>query len=368
VLRKLKPVVMKGMGLLEKGKEKVVGAGKRVATAVAGWLGVRKNFTVRPGEGHTLYFDNAGRLMMASETPVVFEHFLGALVIPEHKEAALQHDMARVRGDLRMVDAVLADETLPEQKKREALQHLLMNIAPVIAELMRQAGGALLKSEDPQYGGLYGGFGSAMRVRIVDGHPTHPGSKPSSSLTNANWESLKRRKTSRGGRDTYYVRAHLLNDRLGGPGDDWRNLSILSQRANVRDWYGTGSHEGAIESRLKGPLSHRGKAFIYIVTASYGRSPDAGLLAAIDDLIRHRMLPRSVRMPDSPMNLMYLQSYSLTELRRVEAVVSAEEFVPNAFVCTIKEIDPSDGTMVSRSDHNLDDRAIPNDIGGQYFV
>jgi hypothetical protein len=365
VLQKFKPLVMKGKELFEKGKEKVIGAGEKVARAVAGWLGIRKRFKVREGEQHTLYFNSSRQLMMASNGPVIFSNFVNSIIIPTQKQARLNPIMAAIAGQLRQLDAVIANTAMPEDQKQKQIHAILEIIGPEIAELIRETSGALLRSEAPRYGGLHGGFGSSMRVRIVGGIAVTTGSQP--SVTGGHWDNLKKRKTSMGAADTFFIRAHLLNDNLGGPGNNWHNLSVLSQQANNRDWYGSGSHETAVESRLKGPLSEAGKGFIYVVTANYSRSRNTTLINLINDLINHKNNPVTVSAPVLPSNLSYINSYSVAQLNNLRDIVTSEHFVPTGFVCTIREIDPSTGDEVSNSDHNIN-RPIPNDIEGDYFI
>jgi hypothetical protein len=374
VLGTLKSVVMRVKGAVERGKEAVVGAGRKVATTVSGWLGIRKTFTARKGEQHTLYFDSSARLMMASSTPVVFANFVRTIVIPQPKYQQLTPLVFSLHANLQELDRVLADAAMPQDQKERRVHALLDLIGPEVAELMRATGGALLRSEPPTYGALHAQFGSAMRVRIVDGRPVTTGSAATNAPPSSHWNSLKkRRETANPGASTFYVRAHLLNDNLGGPGNNWLNLSVLSQQANNKDWYGSGSHQTAVEHRLKGPLSQPGKGFIYVVTANYGRSRDVGLITLLNQLIAHKNNP-SVSAPTLSNALSYLNGYSVAQLRDVLDIVNTEVLVPTRFVCTIMEIDPSGSNEsqgpefeVKNSDHNLT-RSIENDIQGRYHV
>lgn len=370
VLGTLKPIVMGAKGAFEKGKEAVVGAGRKVVTAVAGWLGVRKTFTVRKGEQHTLYFDSSARLMMASNNPVVFAQFVNSVRIPPDKSRQLGPLVLRLLSMLRDIDVILANTAIPESDRQGAIQRRLEIVGPEVAELMRETSGALMSSEPPQYGALHNQFGSAMRVRIVDGDPATTGS--AATARNSNWESLrKRRETAEPGASTFYVRAHLLNDDLGGPGNDWHNLSVLSQQANNKDWYHSGSHETAVEVRLKGELSQPGRGFIYVVTANYGRGRDSAFIGLVNQLIAHKS-NSGVPAPSLPTDLSYLNAYSVAKLQDLRDVLNAEMFVPTGFVCTVMEIDPSGSDesaefVVKGSDHNIT-RTIENDIGGRYYI
>ena len=174
-----------------------------------------------------------------------------------------------------------------------------------------------------------------MRVQIFDGLPASRGSVVGTGMTNANWKELRNRKDGHGSKDTYYVRAHLLNNNIGGSGTDWDNLSILTRTANNRDWYEDGSHETKIEVRAKN-LVKDGKSFIYIVTANYGRSKNQALLNQI------------------PTDL----TLSVSEKDTLTKIVEAEEFVPTGFVCTITELDPSDGSENQSSNYNINEIVV----------
>ncbi|MEJ8840795.1 DUF4157 domain-containing protein [Lacibacter sp. H375] len=345
---------------VKQGKEKV----KQVGAKIMGWVGLKKKVSVRKGETHTLYFNKGSRKMMMASTPVVFGDFINSIVIPVKKQSKLNPIKAGLVSMLQQVDGLIANTTMSEDDKQQKIQAILEIIGPEIAELIRETSGALLTSEAPRYGGVHGGFGSSMRVRIVDGNPATTGGQP--SVGGGNWDALRKRKTSMGSKDTFYIRAHLLNDNLGGPGDTWSNLSILSQQANNRDWYGSGSHETAVETRLKGPLSENGKGFIYVVTANYSRSQNAALINIVDSLIAFKNAPLGAA-PVVPSDYTYLNAYSVGQLTDVKQILEAEKFVPTTFVCTIKEIDPSVGEEVVTSDHNIN-RTITNDIQGQYYL
>src|SRR5262249_55556924 len=81
VLNKLKPLVMKGKKVLEKGKEKAIEAGKAATAKVVAWWRARKTFTAKDGQ-HSLYFTGRGAravLTVASGTPVPVNLFLSEI-------------------------------------------------------------------------------------------------------------------------------------------------------------------------------------------------------------------------------------------------------------------------------------------------
>ncbi len=339
--------------------DRLMAMGRSAVGAVMGWLGLRKEVNVTESENHSLYFDQHSRRLMMASTPVVFGNFLNTIVIPTHKQARLNPVKVNITTQLQLLDTLIDNTTMVETQKNQRIEAILGIIGPQIAELMRQTRGISPISEAPQYGGRHGGFGSSMRVRIVDGRPATTGSQP--SVAGGNWDKVVKRKSSLGSTDTFYVRAHLLNDNLGGPGTTWDNLSVLSQNANNRDWFQNGSHL-AVEERLKGPLGVEGKGYIYIVMANYGRSLNTALRNTVDGLITGT-IPVASLTPA----MAYLGSYSLIQLNKVKEIVEGEQFVPTSFVCTIQEIAPSTGREVRGSDHNTT-ISVTNDILGNIFV
>ena len=118
------------------------------------------------------------------------------------------------------------------------------------------------------YGGLYEGtFGTLAYAENIT-KTTPEGSPP--SVNNEKWRILSKRRTSAGSKDYYYVRGHLLNEKLGGTGRDWRNLTPLTQSANNRS---KESHFHKVEKKLQDIKKEGSKIkFIdYYVHAEYGR-------------------------------------------------------------------------------------------------
>jgi hypothetical protein len=75
-----------------------------------------------------------------------------------------------------------------------------------------------------------GGFGRKATIRGLN--RILPQNQP--SVENPNWSLVTRRLFRAGAASYYYVRGHLLNGTFGGPGNDWRNLTPLTQTANNR--------------------------------------------------------------------------------------------------------------------------------------
>lgn len=78
-----------------------------------------------------------------------------------------------------------------------------------------------------RYQAATSGFGI---LAIVTGLNTIGSPQPPTAEGNPTWNRLRRRMLTAG--SEYYVRGHLINGTFGGPGNDWRNLTPLTQRAN----------------------------------------------------------------------------------------------------------------------------------------
>jgi hypothetical protein len=99
---------------------------------------------------------------------------------------------------------------------------------------------------------------------------------------------------------------------------------------------------------------------------NYGRGTDTAMINLVTTLIAHKNNPATSPMPSLGSNA-HWNAYSVAQLTDVRNILIAEHFVPTSFVCTIEEIDPSNGSKVRESDHNIT-RSITNNISGNYFV
>ena len=85
------------------------------------------------------------------------------------------------------------------------------------------------------------GFGVAMLVKPLT-NKNRPPESPPTSAGNVTYANLNERRHSPGGA-SYYIKGHLLNQQLGGPGS-WSNLTPLSRSGNAQ-------HETQAESLVK---------------------------------------------------------------------------------------------------------------------
>ncbi len=131
----------------------------------------------------------------------------------------------------------------------------------------------------PKYGALTNGYGTSVEVERMAAKPTG-GSKASQSLTSDGWKKLIARRNDRTGSSSYYVKGHLLNNHLGGPGDTWDNLTPLTQEGNNRSG---DSMYYAFEKKVKAALfDDKREVTAFKVVAQYGAPSRQAEIAEID--------------------------------------------------------------------------------------
>ncbi|SRX54970.1 DUF4157 domain-containing protein [Aequorivita sp. CIP111184] len=250
--------------LVSKGKASVKGA----ILAIVQWWKARKKFKGDDDKNHELFLegteDNA-HLMLAS-TPTTYAAFIASLEIDiENQElvtAKIQAVQFAKNIDKKIKERIgtVSDEErkIKEEAKKKDLQDLLNNLAPKTALLLGLKG-PLPKSEIKFGTTLQGNctVGSTMEANVLSSIGD-PGSAPKEN--NELYDILRLRKE--GGR-TYYVRGHMLNEKLHGPGE-WRNMTPLSQKGNK-------NHLKFAEKLAKIAVNS-GSVVRYNVTANYGRN------------------------------------------------------------------------------------------------
>ncbi|WP_205127105.1 hypothetical protein [Paenibacillus ginsengarvi] len=88
--------------------------------------------------------------------------------------------------------------------------------------------------------------------------PDHPlGSQPGKDGV---WNDKRKKQEERAGNNTEYVAGHLLNDNLGGPGNDARNLAAIPKVANSQ-------HSSKVEDKIKSIVNdHHGWVYYKVWT------------------------------------------------------------------------------------------------------
>lgn len=280
---------------------------KSLGGKVLGWFGLSKKLVPKKGGKHTLFFRKDGgkaTLMMATD-PVAFATWLNSIRnVPDD----LQADRTTALRLVNEIARLEADSAANNIDHTEAITRHFEEIGRIALELLTATVGHDVRSTPPQFAGLStGGFGAGMRV-MLSSDDLRRGTRPTVS-GNSVFDTLNLRRRGSG---SYYVLGHLLSEKLGGLGNDWRNLSPISRGGN-------NVHE-KIEALMKPKEGDTPTAYLYVVTPSYGRAVNGGLLTAIQN------------GPDPA-------PVKITKTN----IVNAESYVPSAFVVSLTEIDSESG-------------------------
>lgn len=291
------------------------------------WFNLSKKFTLPNGENHEMYFEGKGadaKLKIAS-TPVNYLVWIAKLESNPKIPAA---SIAPLRAKAQEISVEKAKTVTQDQEtdKNERIANLFNELVILTQNTPIPSNG---NNTPAIYGPIYGDFGSLARVdSLADGHAE--GSEANSSLFTTNYRIINARKQ---GSRAFYIRGHLLSWHLGGPGNDWQNLTPLFQNANA-------DHERRFESRAKEHVNDNGKqASNFTVRAIYGRTISPWV-AQIRD-------PEDDTWPTG-LN----QNEDLTQIANI---LEAEMMVPTSLECSIDLIQ-DDGTVRNVS------VPVPNEI------
>lgn len=106
--------------------------------------------------------------------------------------------------------------------------------------------------------------GEGTRVRATIGPDHNLGSAPSLAAAKNRVDAFKALSKKS------YISGHLLNEKLGGPGDDARNLTAISGEANTTE-------AEAIEKFVRDPVNEEGRWMRYGVVVSYTQDSSTGI-------------------------------------------------------------------------------------------
>lgn len=256
---------------VEKGKaflDTLKSGAAAVKESLTNWWKARKEVKTQDGEDHEIYFNGSSSSapLTIKSTPKPYLIYLDEIQ-KEHELSDDQINPAKVKA--REIDTE-KQKAVPEDQKKEQ--------AAKINELMEKLAAATLalplkvkagKSTPPVYGPLNNGFGSFATVSLLQAPVEPEGSSPSVANT-PEYDHINIRRQGGG---SYYVKGHLLNDNLGGPGTTWSNLTPLSQQANS-------DHKTKFENPVKMAVQGKtsgyssktlGTAENFSVKANYGR-------------------------------------------------------------------------------------------------
>ncbi|NEO40247.1 MAG: DUF4157 domain-containing protein [Moorea sp. SIOASIH] len=253
-------VLLKAKGLFGK----VVKKGKAAVGKVVQWWKQKKKFKTKDGKQHSLFFSGEAEnavLMMASQ-PKTYKAFISGLNV--------QNKPQNIK-DAKSQAAKIADEIDQLNKKRkgkgkgvqksEGLE-IQEQIVKKLNELAKQTkiianGNPTQPTSVVEYGGLTSEGGATwMEAKVLSKNRVE-GDKPK-DIPNI-WENARRRKNT-------YVRGHLLNENLGGPGRAY-NLSPITDFTNKQ-------HLKFVEKHVKKAVLDKNEVVKYRVDVNYVKHPD----------------------------------------------------------------------------------------------
>lgn len=245
----------------------LVDTAKKGVKKVLGWLGVTKEFKAVNGEDHELSFagtEQNATLMIASGNPVSYEVWLeGVDATDAEKAPAL-----KVVKNMAQVEKKTETESYTKEDKEKELRDLMDELSDITGPLFAKV---LPKTKAPKYEKRSdAGWGTGMEVDGLTKKGLETGTTP--SVGGGDFDVINRRRYGNG---SYYILGHLLNMKLGGPGNTWDNLTPITRSANS-------NHESIAEARVKNAVD-AGNIVKYTVTAEYSRpSNTKSLESAID--------------------------------------------------------------------------------------
>lgn len=342
---------------------------KAGAAKLKNWWQARTGFKNAAGEPHSLYIEGQGaqaKVIVKSDPKTYSEFLQNVDVGTDAKKIAALNEARRLSGllDAKIGEAARQTPAVKQQAANQPdygleIQDLLNKLGVQTAIFMPastlDASGKVQPSSPPIYGGEVAGYGSSASVARLTSSIPAGGGEP--TVRDGNWQTL----AQRGGRSTYYVRGHLLNNNLGGPGNAWKNLTPLTQTANNKS---VESHLHGFEAKVKKAVLEPSKdakgnpvprAVNFVCVANYGRADRSGLAKQFDDL-----------------SIKHARDLGQQKASIIADVIRAERSVPVSLDCYASEID-ADGKVVPgrerfykhQVDNKIDEGAESYDVYDQ---
>ncbi len=216
-VQKAKPIPKDAKPAKGKSKDKKPGSS---------WLNDRQSTKTKDGIEHTLYFTGTegNAALMIATTPMTLSDYM------ERIKADNQVSDADLKPCMQIVEKIEKKEkekTNDDAKREQQLKDIKDLLFELGNELKKLKLNHYEKNTEPVYGSLHEGFGTSVMVgyRALT---FAKGSEPSVG-NEGNFSKINIRKNGGG---SYYVKGHLLNDNLGGPGNTWENLTPINRDAN----------------------------------------------------------------------------------------------------------------------------------------
>ncbi len=260
--------VEKGKAWVDDKKKKAKDTAKKYGEKFLDILGIKKRFKGSDGNNHTLFFEGSHEnptLMVASEK-MTYQKFLSEIVPDSNKDKYFAIDIAKkideIKGSKYTSSADDKSARKAEEEKREkVIKFQLDRLSQVTASFFGAMEVGDVKHNSSTRGGAT--IGESVEVKHLSKKGRADGIKGSQpkDAPNTVWDVLKKRKKGNG---TYYIRGHLLNDNISGPGT-WDNMAPIPGSFN------TGEMEPAIESQAKKAVQSGG-TIDFNLSFNFGRA------------------------------------------------------------------------------------------------
>lgn len=235
----------------------VLAKGKAAVKRLFKWWTRRKRVKTASGETHALYSKQTGRpgRLTIESTPTPYRAYLEEVVLHAGKKVtAAEKDLLCQLADRvdslvdRLTNQAQADTgtSQAEQTKSQDEYELALQTLAAWTETFLDKATAASISTPAQYGPLRNGYGTSVFVAKLT-YLRPEGQDSTKAPPFSRWSILAKRKA---GKSPYYVRGHLLNNKLGGTAD-WMNLTPLTQVVNNRNALSMlNQFEGEVKSHL----------------------------------------------------------------------------------------------------------------------
>jgi hypothetical protein len=214
---------------------------------------------------------------MVKSNPTAFHDFIKSVDVGKDKEKAKAKDaaipIAKKIDDKKQEP--LDGKTKKEKEASKAIKvkdvkTLLALLAVPTSKLFGDV--ALAGEPKLDYKKTGSGHAKSMTAVRLNNKQKEKGSQPTKDMTSS-FKILNNRRQEGNPEASYYVKGHMLNENVGGPGD-WKNLTPLSRKGNS-------DHESIVESLVKAAFGS-GAVVEYNVVANYGYGKNAGRIPADD--------------------------------------------------------------------------------------
>ncbi|WP_147114418.1 DUF4157 domain-containing protein [Tateyamaria sp. syn59] len=252
---------------------------KKVKDKILKWWKAKRPFTSKDGGSHELYYKGSGAgadLWIASK-PSPVKKFLNKKI----KEADDAGDKALFKKALKQYGTVLKHEAALQKlitknaKKSQinAEEAKFRSALDTVRDTLRQTNLGSAAEEQTQVKFTDGSTKSAYALPLTRLEGNTKGSAPKSSAVSPEWTHATLIDTdAKGKRMNLWVRGHLLNDNLHGPGEN-KNLVPITQKMNSKMRTGVEAQAKSQQAKSEDPMFYKADATFWSAAAPVNRFP-----------------------------------------------------------------------------------------------